>query len=416
MKPIALNLFFVVLIFLLASGILTAAEYWISADGPASGIGSQTEPFPSIRKALEKVGGGHTFIFKPGYYNEGQINIWPQYSGSPEHPTILKSQEKYGAILHGSTCHNIYVKENTNWVIIDGFVSSGADSTGIKSNGNYTVIRNCWILNNAQGIEAHSVKGSVIENNLIEFNGRHIQFDHGIYADGDSLIIRNNIIRFNSGFGLHLYSSISNSRIENNLVYGNNRPGIGVFGDGDIGKNIIINNTVVRNGSGIYLNKAKSDVVYNNIVVENISTWRWDNETSANIVAEDIVVDNPVDPNSLKIDYNICSVKSKYCGSHTILGNPLFLRKMKGLFYLNLNSPAIGSGSSDYFAKRDFFGNERNVKAIDMGCFAFDKALLDQGYRKEWYLEWPYHYRDKNAVSRIPDLWKPPETKASQNP
>jgi len=65
---------------------------------------------------------------------------------------------------------------------------------------------------------------------------------------------------------------------------------------------------------------------------------------------------------------------------------------------------------------QDFFGNERNVKAIDMGCFAFDKALLDQGYRKEWYLEWPYHYRDKNAASRIPDLWKPPETKALQNP
>jgi parallel beta-helix repeat protein len=396
---------------LLAAGLLllpdaAAATYYISPSGRWGAAGTSGDPFSSIEDALKRKGGGHTYMFKPGVYT-GQIILRPEHKGTPQNPTVLKSQEKYEAILHGSTVHNIYVDKGCDWIIIDGFVSSGAAFTGIKSNGDYSVVRNCWIVNNAQGIEAHAVKGSVIENNLVEYNGRHIQFDHGIYADGESLIIRNNIVRFNSSFGMHLYPSVSSSRIENNLVYGNPRSGIAVFGDGTIGSNVIVNNTVVRNGAGIRLDKSKGDVVYNNITVDNFTQWQWENERQTGR-ASDFYITNVIDPNSLKIDYNICSVKSTYCGPHTRVEDPRFIRRTKGLFYLNTGSPAIGSGSSAYYAKLDFFGNERNPKAIDLGCFSYYPVLLNKESRKEWFLEWPYHMRDEKATSRIPDLWKRP--------
>lgn len=396
----------------MAAGLLllpdaAAATYYISPSGRWGAAGTSGDPFSSIEDALKRKGGGHTYMFKPGVYT-GQIILRPEHKGTPQNPTVLKSQVKYEAILHGSAGHAIYVDKGTVWVIIDGFEARCSAIDGIKSNADYTVIRNCWVHHNLnQGIAAHAVKGSVIENNLVEYNGRHIQFEHGIYADGESLIIRNNIVRFNSSFGMHLYPSVSSSRIENNLVYGNPRSGIAVFGDGTIGSNVIVNNTVVRNGAGIRLDKSKGDVVYNNITVDNFTQWQWENERQTGR-ASDFYITNVIDPNSLKIDYNICSVKSNYCGPHTRVEDPRFIRRTKGLFYLNTGSPAIGSGSSAYYAKLDFFGNERNPKAIDLGCFSYYPVLLNKESRKEWFLEWPYHMRDEKATSRIPDLWKRP--------
>ncbi|MHC4951533.1 MAG: hypothetical protein ACYTEU_11200, partial [Planctomycetota bacterium] len=71
---------------------------------------------------------------------------------------MLKSKEKYKAVLHGSVSHGIFIKEKTPWVIIDSFEISGARISGIKSLADFTVIRNCFLHNNIfNGIEAHSV-------------------------------------------------------------------------------------------------------------------------------------------------------------------------------------------------------------------------------------------------------------------
>ena len=110
---------------------------------------------------------------------------------------------------------------------VDGFEVSGALMDGIKMYGNHDVVRNCWSHNNAaMGVASHGYNDVLIENNLIEYNGQHIQFHHGIYADGSGLTVRNNIIRHNASFGVHLYPSITHSKIYNNLAYGNYAAGI----------------------------------------------------------------------------------------------------------------------------------------------------------------------------------------------
>ena len=379
---------------------LFAATYWISPKGQISGTGSEANPFASAESALRKAGGGHTFIFMPGDYVGAQITLSPEQAGTAQQPTVLQSQYKHKAVLHGSPFHNIYVRDGCSWVVIDGFESSGAKYTGIKSDADYTVIRNCRIHNNAlHGIEAHDVRGTVIENNVVEYNGAHLHFSHGIYADGEGLTIRNNIIRFNSGWGLHLYPEIANSKIENNLIYGNSRWAIGLYSRLPTGSNTIVNNTIVLNGSGIAVNNANNEIIANNIIVDNTG-WTFEKTEPIQSLVGDF--------RKSTIDYNLCWPPLKGAGPNGISADPMFLDAAKGTFYLKEGSPAIGKGSSEYAPKRDFFDRPLpEGKAPDLGCFAYDPLLLSPQVRRDWYCEWPFLFRVR-PDDTLPDFWKLP--------
>ena len=375
-----------------------AATYWISPKGQMSGTGSESNPFVSAEAALRRVGGGNTFIFQPGDYVGAQITLSPQYAGTAQNPTVLRSQHKHKAVLHGSTFHNIYVRAGCTWVIIDGFESSGAKYTGIKTDADYTVIRNCRIHNNAlHGIEAHDVRGVVIEKNVVEYNGAHLQFSHGIYADGENLTIRNNIVRFNAGWGLHLYPEIANSNIENNLIHGNGRWAIGLYSRLPAGSNRIVNNTIVFNGSGIAVNNARNEIIANNIIVGNTG-WTFERTEPIQDLSGDL--------SQITIDYNLFRPPFPGAGPHAITADPLFLDAAKGTFYLKEGSLAIGKGSREYAPERDFF--DRPIpegKTPDLGCFPYDPALLSPGYRRDWYRQWPFLFRTR-PDDTLPDLWK----------
>ena len=384
-----------------------AATYWISPKGRTSGTGSQANPFPSVETALKNSSGGDTLIFEPGVYVGTQITLTAKHAGSAQRPTILKSRRKYEAVLHGSAVHNIYIKTGCDWVIIDGFESSGARYTGVKSDADYTVIRNCRIHNNAlQGIEAHGVVGTVIENNLVEYNGEHVQLCHGIYADGDKLTVRNNIIRFNSGWGLHLYPAIANSQIENNLIYANERWGIALYSKPDVGSNRIVNNTIVLNGNGIAVKNGRDEIIANNIIVGNTG-WRFEKAEPI-----DNLDGGYFGKGKLTIDYNLCLPRFRGAGPHGISADPMFLDMKKGTFYLGKGSPAIGRGSTRYAPERDFFNRPRLPgKAPDLGCFAYDPSLLLPQARRDWYYEWPFLFKGKAGI--MPDLWKQPGSDGS---
>ncbi len=383
-----------------------ADMYWISPRGSVVGNGAQSNPFPSIKTAIERVGGGHTFIFKPGYYVGEQITLFPRHGGTPERPTVLKSQEKYKAIIHGSPFHNFYIRKGCKWVVIDGFDVGGAGYTGVKSNGDYTVIRNCRIHNSAlQGIEAHNVVGTVIENNLVEFNGKHPQFDHGIYSSGNNITIRNNIVRWNSGYGLHLYPHMSNSRIENNLIYRNGRWGVLLLRKTENAGNRIINNTIAENGTGVFIGPGRGDIIMNNIIVNN-TAWK-------STKSDPIQVSRGGDLGKARIDYNLCIPGFKGQGNHNISRDPMFLDTKKGFYLLRKNSPAVGSGSPEFASLRDFFGDVRpQNKRPDLGCFPFKVSLLDPDARKDWYEGWAYSaYYPEHPNGQKPDFWKKPNGK-----
>ena len=363
----------------------SAETYYVATDGETENDGSDDSPWPSVEYALSKVGGGHTIIVKPGVYR-GPIQIARQYAGTAEAPTVIKSEVKWQAVVIGAPYHVISNADGCDWVVIDGFEVMGGRYDGVKMNGDHNTVRNCWVHNNkAMGIAMHDQKGGVIESNLIEFNGDHVQFDHGVYASGDGHTFRNNIVRHNAGYGLHLYSSIKNSVVANNLVYGQMRGrGIIVACPGDGGKNIIVNNTIVDR-QALTVWSGDGEVVVNNILVGDREVFLFDDDTQ-----------------NVLVDYNLCHPSSERQGEHGIAGDPGFVDGGKGVFWLRENSPAIGSGALQHAPVIDFWGRSRpKDRSPDIGAFPFVSYLAAEQSRADWDYGWAYHRHS----GMLPDFW-----------
>jgi len=376
----------VCLLTILLTASASAETCYVATDGSEDNDGSKEKPWPSVEYALSKVGGGHTIIVRPGIYR-GPIQIGKQYAGTKESPTIIKSEEKWKAVVIGAPYHVISNGDECDWLVIDGFEAMGGRYDGIKMNGNYNTVRNCWVHNNkAMGVAMHNQKGGVIENNLIEFNGDHVQFDHGVYASGDSLTFRGNVIRHNASYGLHLYSSIKNSVVANNLVYGQVRDrGIIVSCPEGGGKNVIVNNTVVENHPLTIWN-GDGEIVVNNILVSDSEVFSFNDDTK-----------------NVLIDYNLCMPGSDRQGPHGISGDPRFVDAGKGVFWLRKDSPAIGKGSPEHAPGMDFWGRPRSKdQAPDLGALPFLPALTADQADAVLEYGWAYH---RHGTGTIPDFW-----------
>jgi hypothetical protein len=369
-----------------------AATYYVATDGKPANDGSREKPWPAVEFALAKVGGGNKIVLRPGVYR-GPITIARIYSGTEQRPTVIQSEEKWKAVIVGSPVHCITSGDDCQWLAVDGFEVLGARYDGVKLYGRHNAVRNCWVHHNTQiGIAMHGARDSVIENNLIEFNGCHVQFHHGVYADGDGLTVRGNIVRHNAGFGLHLYPALRNSLVALNLVYGHPyHQGLIVSCPKGGGRNRVLQNTIAENQGAIVV-------------------WNGDGETIANniLVAAGETISLELGSRNLEIDYNLCRPKSPHSGPYGVGGDPLLLDPRHGLFWLKPQSAAIGRGSGKYALEGDFWGRPAPPgRAPDLGAFAFVPALLDPQSRATWYLNWAYGY-PPHGVADAPDFWSLP--------
>jgi len=157
-----------------------AESFYVAVDGRPENDGSLTKLWPSVEYALSQVGGKHTIIVKPGIYR-GPMQIAKQYAGTKERPTVIQSEVKWQAVIIGAEYHVISNDDGCDRLVIDGFEVMGGRYDGVKMNGDYNVVRNCWVHNNkAMGIAMHNQKGGVIENNLIEYNASGPLYGHGV--------------------------------------------------------------------------------------------------------------------------------------------------------------------------------------------------------------------------------------------
>ena len=385
-----------ILLIMILTTWANAETFYVAADGKAENDGSYEKPWTSVEYALSKLGGGHTIIVKPGIYR-GPIQIAKQYAGTEKNPTVIKSEVKWQAVVIGAPYHVISNGDGCDWVVIDGFEVMGGHYDGIKMNGDHNTVRNCWVHNNkAMGIAMHNKKGGVIESNLIEFNGDHVQFDHGVYSSGDGHIFRNNIIRHNAGYGLHLYLSIKNSIVANNLVYGQ------VHGNGIIlscpdggGKNTVVNNTIVDRRALTIWN-GDGETVVNNILVGDEEVFFFNSRTQ-----------------NVLVDYNLCHPGSERQGEHGIAGDPRFVDSGKGVFWLKEDSPAIGKGTLNYAPDMDFWGRPRSKNSPpDLGAFPFVSFLAAEQVRTNWDYGWAYHRHS----GMLPDFWSLTSLQSGMSP
>jgi len=368
-----------------------AASYFVATDGKAGNDGSLAKPWPSVEFALSKVGAGNTIIVRPGIYPGGwQIRRYPAKPDGP--PTIVKSEVKWKAVVNGGGGEGINVVDCPG-IVLDGFEVSGARGDGISMNTDLGTVRNCWVHNNDHmRVSSHRHRGVRIEANLIEFNGCNIQYHHGVYADGEGLTVCRNIVRHNSGYGLHLYPAIKGATVIQNVVFGHiYQSGIIVACPEGGGRNLIVHNTVVGNGGGISIWRGDGEQLFNNILVSAGEVFACSRETK-NVTA----------------DYNLCQPAMARQGAHNTAGDPQFVKPGCGVFWLRPDSPAIRKGTAKYAPPTDFWGRPvPQGQAPDVGAFAFEPLLATEQARIGWH-GWPYRFAPKGEME-LPDPWAPPE-------
>jgi len=348
---------FVLCAMLCQSLVAQSSEYFVSPSGDAANSGTEGSPWPSIGFALDKAIGGDIITLLPGTYKEAVVIA---LSGSAQHPTTIRSQRKWEAIIQDSPAHGIYVGDGIINVVIDGVQVKGAGIDGVKV-GSFATVRNCWVHHSAsQGISAFGTRGTILERNLIEHNGTDPMFDHGIYLSGTNAVVRCNVIRWNKCYGCQFYAdapaSTADSQFYNNLVYGNLNALTVWSPTGQT--NYVLNNTLL---SDRYVLRASSGVlcVSNNILLGPSARRIFD----------------AGDDTEIRADYNLIASTGRRRGSHDVIADrPGFANPGQGLFWLLTDSPARGAANQAIVPPVDFFGAVQK-RTLDAGAFQYHTGL-----------------------------------------
>lgn len=261
-----------------------------------------------------------------------------------------------------------------------------------------------------------SVSGGapVIEKNLIATNGT-AQGGGGIYANGASATIINNVIRDNDGYGIHAITALASGNA--NLISGNNGPGIWLesfaptarptIGNNTITSNLssglrigggapmIANNMIVRNaspdnGGGIWLSGASADII-NDTLVDNAAALQGGGlyiQGGSSRLGNTIVAFNSsgvaLVSGSLSVSFKdtFGNASSDYLGmpdpthaSGNIGVDPLLVNRATGNYHLRTGSPLINSGSNALVLPgwSDIDGDLRILDGIvDIGADEYD--------------------------------------------
>jgi parallel beta-helix repeat protein len=298
-----------------------AATYYVAAApaGNDANPGTSAAPWATLQHAADVAGAGDDVRVLPGTYQ----GFRPSNSGTAQAPLRFLAQPGVVVTSPGpsnSNSDNIWVRD-VDYVVIDGFESTGAPRAGIAvqgepdANATGVVISNCTCDHNSRwGIFTGFARDLLIENNETSFSA----IEHGIYVSnsGDRPTVRGNLVHDNNASGVQLnadpaemgpvptdpqgdgiivdalieqniihdngagggaainLASVRTSLIRNNLLYNNHASGIAGWDDGDgiqfgTQSNRIIGNTIVQPANARFALDLKDGSI-NNAVLDNI--------------------------------------------------------------------------------------------------------------------------------------------------
>ena len=326
----------------------------------------------TVAAGITCLSSGDTLLIGDGVYVERIVNSVP--SGSVGAPTIVKSENRNGAILRPSG--SFYVVQITNpasYITFDGLDADGVNSlqaiyylsadSGTVSNiriingkarnskqdaGYGGIGIQCGAHGNPSGhhhIEVSGMDISGMENDSGDGSG-----GYGIYITCHDSLFENNNIHDNDGYAVHQYVS-GGSGLDNNIVRNNTMDGAGIEtgqSTSAVGSILIssgsgnhyYNNAIYGTpGHGIFLYAATDTTgIYYNTVYGNTGTCILiQSGNSGTINRNNICYGNGSN--------TISNSGSGTTSDHNLLGtNPLFLNAAIGDFHLTDSSPAIGAG------------------------------------------------------------------------
>ena len=417
------------------------AQYYVSPTGSDTAAGTGIAPWKTLQHAANAVGPGDIVTARPGSY----VGFDLRHSGTAAAPIVFNAEpgvliNSASQVRHNSsgTFLDGINLEGASYIVIDGFSITGMPEAGVRSVGfsndfaSHITVRNVTSTNNGVwGIFTGHVDDLVIEKNVTSGSIE----EHGIYISnsGDRPVIRDNVIFNNHGSGIHMNGDLSqggdgiisdavisgnriynnaipnatfptlgggsginmdgvqNSRIENNLVYGNHASGISLYKiDGAQGSknNVVVNNTVYQPSDGRWALNIQSgstgNTALNNILISDHS-FRGAIDISADSLA------------GLTSNYNAVTSRLTPNGGNTIqtlaqwqsstgqdmnslvaTSANLFVNPAGGDYRLLTTSPAKNAGTSQLAPPADFDGLPRKAgAAFDIGAYEFGALAGD---------------------------------------
>lgn len=395
------------------------ATYFVSPEGNDRGTGTEDDPWQTLQRAANLPRPGDVIRVAPGRYRGFHLTR----SGTASSPIVFQADAN--AVINepnrrtGMDGINL---EGASHVVIDGFEVSGMPRAGIRAVGTssrhsrFVSIRN----NHTDQNGVWGIFTGYSEDLLIEHNETSRSIDeHGIYISNsaDRPTVRHNVSWGNAASGIQLNADgnmpgdgiiagalithnqiydngrsggaglnldgVQDSRVENNLLYGNHATGIALFRqDGSDGSksNAVVNNTVVNAEDGRWAltvaGGSTRNTVTNNIFFSE-HTYRGGIDVRTDSLAEMVSNHNAVEDRfTVNGGDSVMSLAEwqRRTGQdkNSIKADPtqLFVNPADGDYHLSDTSSAIDAGIATLAPALDFDGKPRPIgPGYDLGAF-----------------------------------------------
>jgi hypothetical protein len=353
-------------------GGVSGATLFVATTGSDSNSGtSYSTPFRTIQKAVDVATAGAIVSVAPGTYAE---TIFGTNDGTSSQPIKFVSSTQWGAKIVPPTANSsldMAWQHQGDYVTIDGFEIDGTtDPTtgavwriGIRMTGTQAVATRNHVhhigrnhdatSSGGAGIlmdSAYGATGGTASRNLVHHigpisgvGGNYVQ---GVYYTTVGGTIENNIVHNVTGWGIHGWHDVRNTKVNNNTSFANGQGGF-IVGGGDYVNlsspcnNMVFTNNIAYSNSGVGFRElgdnGSSNLWSNNLSNANTTNWALNTSPHVNDVA----------------------------------GSPLFVNYQadgSGDYHLSIASPAIGSGLATYAPSVDFIGTTR-TSPYDLGAY-----------------------------------------------
>ena len=305
-----------------------AATYYVAKTGSDSnsctGAQSAATPKRTVVAGLSCLSAGGTLLIGSGTYNEILLNTIP--AGTASQRTVVKGHNGATWTLSPSAgcANNDVVRISQPWIEIADFILDGASCNynALRLNGAATnvLVRDGEIRNGGKGSSADAGNGifiqdatssdNVLQNLVVHNNGTPgSSQEHGIYIRSARTTVKWCRIYNNSGYGIHIYYSISqtsdtviqynevfnnelwgillgsgnNQIAHHNLVYGNGKGGFRVEYRNPTNIRLYFNTVYNSSGSCMYISGTNSTKIQNNICYGNTSNTIQNNGANSTI-------------------------------------------------------------------------------------------------------------------------------------
>jgi hypothetical protein len=238
----------------------TGRTYYVATTGDDANAGTRARPWRTVQKALATLRPGQRAFVRGGVYMEDLVF---RRAGTAAAPITVAAAAGERVVLRpASTSGDTYpVRIRGSYFRLRGFVienARGTSSTNVYFEGDAHDVElagNDIRGSQDQGIFAERTTRNLhIVRNQIHDNGRgHVEGQHqshGIYLEGADHLVANNVVwNHPFGFGIQIYPENEGTIVVHNTIVGSGHSGIVVGGDDGVG-DIVIRNNILAFNSG----------------------------------------------------------------------------------------------------------------------------------------------------------------------